>query len=243
MTGRLAMFLPCRAGSERLPHKNTRPFSGRPDGLLGLKLDQLELVDALDLVVVDSNDPTVLEIASDRRRRWRARSELLVRERPEALGRPDTTTDALIAYALASVDCDELAWTHVTSPLVDSQLYSQAIETFRHRDHARHDSLMLVTRWQTFLWREMGDRAAPLYRSDDGLRWPRTQDLDPVFEVNSGLFIVPRALGLTRGDRIGARPLLFEVERSRGLDIDHADDFRLAEILFAELLDGSLRSP
>jgi CMP-N-acetylneuraminic acid synthetase len=235
MTVRLAMFVPCRAGSERLPDKNIRPFAGRNDGLLGVKLDQLELVDAIDLVVVDSNDPRVLEIASARRERWRARSELLVRERPDALGRSDTTTDALIAYALETVACEELAWTHVTSPLIDARLYSQAIETFQGRDRCRYDSLMLVTRWQTFLWREEAGHSTPLYERRGTLRWPRTQDLEPVFEVNSGLFIVPRAIGLMRGDRIGASPQLFEVERSRGLDIDHADEFRLAELLFAEL--------
>ena len=34
----VAVFLPCRAGSVRVPEKNTRPFADHPDGLVGLKL-------------------------------------------------------------------------------------------------------------------------------------------------------------------------------------------------------------
>ena len=41
LTG-VVVFLPCRAGSTRVPEKNTRPFAGHGGGLLGVKLDQLE---------------------------------------------------------------------------------------------------------------------------------------------------------------------------------------------------------
>ena len=36
-----------------------------------------------------------------------------------------------------------------------------------------------------------------------------------------------------RGNRIGERPLLFEIDRERGLDIDEELDFTVAEALFA----------
>jgi CMP-N-acetylneuraminic acid synthetase len=224
----VAMFLPCRAGSERLADKNTRPFAGRSGGLLAHKLDQLATTRSLDTVVVDSNDPIVLELARARQNTWPTHSTLLIHERPDHLGRPDTTTDDLIAYALASVPCDTLAWTHVTSPFVDAQTYDDALTAFAARDPARHDSLMLVLRLQTFLW-QASPTPTPLNYAPTPLRWPRTQDLAPTFEVNSGLFVVPHAVGLARRDRIGDTPILYEVDRMTGLDIDHLTDFQLAE--------------
>ena len=57
----IVVFLPCRAGSERVPHKNTRPFAGEENGLLGIKLMQLESVQSVASIILDSNDEVVLE--------------------------------------------------------------------------------------------------------------------------------------------------------------------------------------
>ncbi len=226
----IALFLPCRAGSERVPDKNTRPFAGREGGLLALKLDVLEQVDHLDEVILDSNDPKVLAIGEQRLTTWSGRARLTVRARPDALGRSSTTTDSLIRYALDTVDCEHLAWTHVTSPLITSAHYDEAFQRYLTRD-ARHDSLMAVTPLRTFLWRQ-DEGARPANYSQTPLRWPRTQDLTPYYEVNSALFIVPSALGKHLGDRIGAHPILFELDRLSAADVDWEEDFALAEALY-----------
>jgi CMP-N-acetylneuraminic acid synthetase len=233
----LAMFLPCRAGSERVKRKNTRPFAGVEGGLLAVKLAQLEAVDALDVVILDSNDPEVLAIGAAKQRAWRGRGELVVRARPDALGASSTTTDALIAYALATVECDTLAWTHVTSPLCDTSVYATAIAAFRERD-AAHDSLMAVTPLRTFLWRDGEDGPSPANYAPEPLRWPRTQDLAPLYEVNSALFVVPRAVGVARRDRIGERPILHVLDKITAADVDWEEDFALAESLFATRRDS-----
>lgn len=232
-----AIFLPCRAGSTRVPEKNTRPFAGVEDGLLGVKLAQLAQVRGVDQVIVDSNDARVLEIATDHRARWSGHGELVVLSRPDALGRSETTTDALIAYALDVVDAEVMLWTHVTSPLAGSQVYEDALAAYRGRDPARHDSLMTVTPIHGFLWRE----GAPLNYARAPVRWPRTQDIEAVWEVNSAVFIVATALGRQLGDRVGARPLLHPMSKIASLDVDWMDDFNLAEhaYLAASGSDGS----
>jgi len=224
------LFLPCRAGSERVPDKNTRPFAGYPGGLLGLKLEQLERVrdGLLTDVVLDSNDPRVLELGEAKRRTWGGSAALTVRERPDHLGRSSTTTDALIAYALDTLPCEVLAWTHVTSPLFSARSYERAFDAFHARDSERHDSLMTVTPLHGFVW----DEGGPLNYPRGPLRWPRTQDLRPLYEVNSALFIVPRAVGLASGDRIGDRPMLHATGKVESADIDWPDDFTAAEALY-----------
>ncbi len=231
----LTLFLPCRRGSERVANKNTRPFADHPGGLLGVKLDQLEALTCLgigDRIVLDTNDPLVLAQGAERQERWNGAAELVVRARPDALGLGTTTTDALIAYALATNPptdpADDFAWTHVTSPLCDAPTYDRAIAAYRARDPERHDSLAATTPLQTFLWSDAG----PLNYTPDPIRWPRTQDLACIHELNSALFIVPHALGVARADRIGARPLFFPLGKLASVDVDWEEDFALAEHLF-----------
>jgi CMP-N-acetylneuraminic acid synthetase len=224
---RMTAFLPCRAGSTRVLRKNTRPFAGREGGLLAIKLEQLAQVDALDTVVVDSNDPEVLAIALDFAPGWPRAKRLIVRERPDQLGQSSTSTDALIEYALRTLEGDDMLWTHVTSPMVDAAVYTRAIEAFRQRGD-EHDSLMSVHRVQRFLWNENG----PFNYDPSGTRWPRTQDLTPLYEVDSGIFVVPLELARQLGDRIGRRPHLFELSSVEATDVDWDSDFALAELLY-----------
>ena len=224
----ITVFVPCRAGSVRVPDKNTRPFAGHSGGLLGLKLDQLASLSGIDVVVVDSNDPRILERASARQRTWSGQCALRVVERPDHLGRSETTTDALIAYALERVETEELLWTHVTSPLMGTEAYARVLAAWRGRDHSHHDSLMTVTPIHAFLWQQDG----PLNYARSPVRWPRTQDIAPVFEVNSAAFIVPTALGRRRKDRVGERPLLFPLGKIESLDVDWPEDFAIAEHAF-----------
>ncbi|MFO0748171.1 MAG: acylneuraminate cytidylyltransferase family protein [Myxococcota bacterium] len=233
-TASRALFLPCRRGSERVPDKNTRPFAGHDGGLLGLKLDQLEATAGLDVVIVDSNDPVVLERARARQRSWSGTAALEVRERPDALGRSDTTPDQLIAHALATIDADELAWTHVTSPFAGAATYARAFAAWdaRARDSDPPDavdSLVATLPIRSFVWSPSG----PVnYAPSPALRWPRTQDLTPLHDLCSALFLVPMAVARARGDRLGERPLLFPLSKIEALDIDWEDDFRLAEALW-----------
>jgi CMP-N-acetylneuraminic acid synthetase len=151
-----------------------------------------------------------------------------VRERPDQLGRSETSTDELIAYALATLDADDLLWTHVTSPMVDAAVYRRALEAYAQRDQAAHDSLMSVLRVQTFLWNADG----PINYDRSRERWPRTQTLVPLYEVDSAVFLVPFALAKKRGDRVGNAPRLFELSKTESVDVDWEEDFRIAEVFY-----------
>jgi CMP-N-acetylneuraminic acid synthetase len=57
------------------------------------------------------------------------------------------------------------------------------------------------------------------------------QDLPPVFEENSCLYIFRRETLVRRGNRLGERPLMFEIPREEAIDIDEEFDFKLAEAI------------
>ena len=60
----------------------------------------------------------------------------------------------------------------------------------------------------------------------------RTQDLHPVFEENSNLYIFSEKILKEKNNRIGYNPLLFEIDRDEAWDIDEEIDFRVAEFLY-----------
>lgn len=232
MPRQLTAFLPCRAGSERVKNKNTRPFAGHDGGLLQVKLDTLAAVPSIHSIVLDSNDRQVLAYGHARQKTWQGHARLIVRERPNHLGASTTTTDSLIRYALDTLTGDDLLWTHVTSPLVPSTRIEEAIAAYRDRDPDQYDSLMSVTALKTFIWADNERGPHPINYDTSPLRWPRTQDLTPLYEINSALFIVPLDLARQRRDRIGERPLLFALDRLEAADVDWEEDFILAETLF-----------
>ena len=64
MRQNINVFLPMRAGSERVPHKNTKTFSGINGGLCKIKINQLIRCQLIDKIYISTNDPDVLEISN-----------------------------------------------------------------------------------------------------------------------------------------------------------------------------------
>ena len=64
MTGSVNVFLPMRAGSERVPKKNTKSFAGMKGGLCKIKLQQLMACEFIKTVFVSTNDADVMQISN-----------------------------------------------------------------------------------------------------------------------------------------------------------------------------------
>jgi len=220
-------FLPCRRGSERVKDKNIRPFASIEGGLTRIKIEQLLACSEIDSVVVSTDDPKVVAICQKLAKEQAKPVEIF--PRPEHLALSSTSTDALIEHIPEIITEGIVLWTHVTSPFVDAKVYSSAVQTFLKRYEDRQcDSLMSVTRLQKFLWNSSGpinyDRAVE--------KWPLTQTLEPLFEVNSAIFIAPIRIYRELHDRVGNSVYMYELDSDQALDIDWEKDFHHAEALW-----------
>jgi len=113
--------------------------------------------------------------------------------------------------------------------LLRSETVSRAIKTFLEAFPERCDSLFSVTRVQKRLW---DGQAKPI--NHDPSQLLRTQDLPPVYEENSCLYIFDRAGFQMRRNRLGERPLMFEIDGPEAWDIDEELDFRIVDFLMRE---------
>ncbi len=88
------------------------------------------------------------------------------------------------------------------------------------------DSLFSVTRLQTRLWDQLG-RAI----NHNPAILLQTQDLPPVYEENSCMYIFTRQTLISRRNRLGERPLMYEISAAEAWDIDDEIDFAVVDTL------------
>ena len=209
-------FVPMRHASERVPGKNYRPFAGRPlfHHIVGTLLACPEVAQ----VVIDTDSPTVKEQCAAHF------PSVRVIDRPARLLGGEVAMTEILRHDAGLVDSAWYLQTHSTSPLLRTETVSAALRALEGALD-RHDSLMSVTRWQTRLY----DAAGRPVNHDPKLLL-RTQDLPPLYEENSGLYVFTRAQ-IAAGRRFGERPLLFELAPLEAADIDTEADFAIAEAI------------
>jgi CMP-N-acetylneuraminic acid synthetase len=212
-------LVPMRHHSERVPGKNYRRVAGRP--LYVYILETLLSCAEIQQVVIDTDSPIITEGV--------ARSFPSVRlvERPESLCGGEVPTNAIIQHDLQVTSSRFYLQTHSTNPLLRPETVSQAIQAFLSGFPA-HDSLFSVTRLQKRLW----DREGRPLNHDPSILL-RTQDLLPLFEENSCIYLFEREVFLARRNRLGARPAMFEMPAVEALDIDEESDLAVVEAFLA----------
>ena len=218
MKPKIAALVPMRHESDRVPGKNYRPFNGRP--LYHYIVTTLLEVPLISEIMIDTDSPTIME---DARRKFPA---VRVIERPPHLRGGDVPMNNVLLHDVTQMDADWYVQSHSTNPLLRPETVTRAIETFLSR-RPKYDSLFSVTRVQTRFWDANGK--AVNHNPDILLR---TQDLPPLFEENSNLYIFNRSTIEARRNRIGSAPLLFEIDRLEAIDIDEEIDFTVAELLY-----------
>jgi len=221
----ITAFLPCRKGSQRIPDKNVKPFAGIEGGLLKIKLDQLLACSDIDSILVSSNDERVLDFANKVND-----SRVIIDNRPDYLGSSSTTTDELIKYVPSIINEGHVLWTHVTSPFITETDYANILTSYFNKLDSGYDSLMTVLKLQGFIW----DENNPISYDRSDLKWPMTQNIKPLYEVDSGVFLSSIDNYKQFDDRIGCKPFLLEQEKIKSVDIDWPADFVFAEQLWQE---------
>ncbi|MCX8045144.1 MAG: acylneuraminate cytidylyltransferase family protein [Desulfobacterota bacterium] len=215
-------IVPMKAHSERMPDKNIRNFNGKP--LFYWIFQTLAQVESVAQIVLDTDSDRIAQMVCG------FFPDVVVSMRPEHLRGDFVSTNALIEHILTLFpDQHYFLQTHATNPCLRPDTIRRAITLFT--EDAEHDSLFSVTRLQTRLF----DKTfKPL--NHDPYRLLRTQDLDPVYEENSNLYLFTRSSFGETGGRIGKKPILFEMNRLEAYDIDTEEDFVVAQILHKNFL-------
>lgn len=214
---RVVALVPMRHHSERVPGKNYRLVAGRP--LYAYILQTLLQCPEIERVVVDTDSPVIMEGVA------REFPAVHVLQRPESLRGGGVSMNEVILHDVLAVPSRFYLQTHSTNPLLRPSTVSGAIRAFLD-GFPQHDSLFSVTRLQKRLW----DRSGRPLNHDPAVLLP-TQELPPLFEENSCLYVFERETFLARRNRLGHSPVMFEIPAAEAWDIDEELDLRIVEAL------------
>jgi CMP-N-acetylneuraminic acid synthetase len=219
---KVVALVPMRHHSERVPGKNYRPLAGKP--LYRHILDTLLKCPEISQVAIDTDSPTIMEgLAKDY-------PQVCVIERPEHLRAGTMPMNEVLLHDTAQAPADFYLQTHSTNPLLRSETISLAIRSLVD-NYPTYDSLFSVTRLQTRLWDQLG-RAV----NHNPAILLRTQDLPPIYEENSCIYMFTRQTLELRRNRLGERPYLFAIPAAEAWDIDEELDFAVVETIVTRSL-------
>lgn len=214
----LIALVPMKAHSERVPNKNVRPFFAEP--LYFRILHTLESMDEVDRIVINTDSD---QIRTEAPKHF---DKVTIHPRPRSLCGDDVSMNRIIADDMQRLEGDLFMQTHSTNPLLRAGTIRRAIQQFVVAGD--HDSLLSVTAYHSRFYTADGQ---PL--NHDPTELIRTQDLKPIYEENSCLYIFTRQSFEATGRRIGVHPLMFETPRLESIDIDDPETWALAEAVAA----------
>ncbi|NHZ85204.1 MAG: acylneuraminate cytidylyltransferase family protein [Planctomycetia bacterium] len=204
-----------KSHSERVPNKNIKPIAGKP--CFHWIVETLSKSKYIKEIVINTDSEEIARSAKEN-------FNVKVLKRPGFLLGDMVSIQPLIEYDLSKTNGEYYLQTHSTNPLVTTETIDRAIEVFFAQNE--HDTLFTVTPTKTrFYWSDgTGINHDPKHLI-------RTQDLEPIYEENSCLYIFSKTTNKKTKNRLGLNPMMFPMERLEAADIDDIEDFYWAEYL------------
>lgn len=215
-TNMVTAIIPMKEYSERVPNKNIRDFNGKP--LFYWIINSLSNCKYIKEIVIDTDSKNIANKVQEYFK------DIKIIMRPKHLHGDMVTGNAIIENDLNQLEGDYFLYTHTTNPLLKSETIDLAIEEY-FNNIKTNDSLFSVTKHQIRL---LDKECKPINHGVNNLI--RTQDLEPVFEDNSNIYIFSKE-SFAKNGRIGLNPKMFEINKLEAVDIDEEEDFILAEII------------
>lgn len=213
-------FVPIKLDNQRLPGKNTKKFD---DGtsLITVFLKTLVKVKGIDEVYVFCSDVSIKDYLVPGVR---------FLKRPVYLDTQAATSQDIIYEFMKRVDADIYAVCHCTSPFVDKKHFEECIEATKSNEF---DSSFTGEKLQRLLWTE---KDGPLNFDPSDI--PRTQDLEPIYNEISAAYVFKKEVFQRYRRRVGIKPHVTEVSGVECVDIDHPEDFEIANAIYMKIIRG-----
>jgi CMP-N-acetylneuraminic acid synthetase len=217
---KIAALVPMKHHSQRVPEKNYREIAGKP--LFHYILQTLEQVPEIDLICVDTDSIVIKQGILE------SFPAVKVIDRPLDLRADEIPMNRIIEHDMSLIGAEVYLQTHSTNPLLKPQTISKAIDHYL-KNQNQHDSLFSVTRLQTRLYNQQGKAL-----NHNPAELLQTQDLPPIFEENSCIYIFTEQGMIKSGHRIGNSPIMFEIDDAEAWDIDTLFDLQIVNLLLTE---------
>lgn len=207
----IVAIMPIKLVNERCPGKNTRMLGGKP--LLQWELDNLKKTNLCDSINVYCSSEDVIPFLPQ---------DVNFIKRSPQLDLPTANFTQIFSSFISQIDADIYVYAHATAPYITDKTMVECISAVVSGEY---DSSFCAVRLHDYLWQD----GEPL--NFDATNLPRTQDLKPIYQETSGVYVFTKAVFEKYHRRIGNHPFIKEVSFKESVDIDTPEDFKLAEAL------------
>ena len=218
-------LIPARGGSKGIPRKNVRPIAGKP--LIAWTIEAARAARGIDTVVVTTEDAEIADVA----RSWGAEIPFL---RPAELAADETPGVDPVLHAIEMLpEHDAVVLLQPTSPLRTAADIEGLLALVAQADAPSAVSICEPDSHPSWMYRLDEDgRLAPLLQIPPAAR---RQDLPPVYSLNGAIYYARTAWLRERRNFLGAETVGYRMPGERSVDIDGPLDWRLAELLLADV--------
>ena len=216
---KLTALLPFKKISTRLPNKNFLNFEGKP--LYKCMLDKLLKIKDIDRVVINTDAPELISVDKE------YKFKVYIKNRKPELCGDEISMNLIIQDDIDSEASEYYLMTHTTNPLLQVNTIEKAIEIYKKAVvNEIADSLFTVNEIQSRFY----DKNKQAINHDPKTLIP-TQNLEPLYEENSNLYIFSKESFNKTNGRIGKDPLMMATSKLESIDIDDKDDWDLATLV------------
>ena len=208
---RTVAIMPIKLINERCPGKNTRLLGKKP--LLQYELESLKETKLCDSINVYCSDEAIIPFLP---------KGVSFVKRPKFLDLPTSNFTQIFSNFIEVQDADIYVYAHATAPFISIDTMKECIQSVISGEY---DSAFCAIKLQDYLWK----KGSPL--NFDATNVPRTQDLEPIYQETSGIYVFTKSVFKNYNRRIGIRPFIKEVSFKEAIDIDNPEDFELAEVM------------
>lgn len=227
MTGLLAL-IPARGGSKGIPRKNVRSIAGKP--LIGWTIDAALSSRVFARVVVSTEDSEIAEIA-------RVCGAEVPFMRPAELSGDDTSGIAPVLHALDELPgFDAVVLLQPTSPLRSASDIAEVVALARTSGARSVVSVSEPDAHPQWTYRMDSDGALSPWEAQAGAA--RRQELEPAFALNGAIYYSQCDLLRETGALVGPGTIGYPMPAERSIDIDTPLDWRMAELLLKDRIEG-----
>ena len=204
-------IMPIKLNNERLPGKNIKLLGNKP--LIQYALEEIVASQTVDEMYVYCSSNKVVSYLIE---------GVQFLQRSEELDLPTSNFTQIFTQFMNTIDADLYVYTHATAPFVSAKTIRTCVDAVAS---GNFDSAFTATVIKDYLWQD----GKPL--NFDATNLPRSQDLKPIYRESSGVYVFRKDVFRKYRRRVGVNPYIHTLNAREAIDINTAEDFKMAEIM------------